>query len=145
MEKYKKIIIVRVFLLEILALLAVALGIYDVFWATAKVKSIEVFEFQCGITMGLGILALIRIIRYRKTLRSEKELQIQYNKVNDERTKAIQAKAGMPMILISSIVMVIAGIIIGYSNLVIFYTLIAAAALQLVIACTTKFIYVKII
>ena len=145
MEKYKKVITVRVFLLEILALLAVALGIYDVFWATAEVKAMEIFEFQCGITSALGILALIRIIRYRKTLQNEKELQIQYNKENDERTKVIQAKAGMPMILISSIVMVIAGIIIGYSNIVIFYTLIAAATLQLGIACITKFIYAKLI
>lgn len=90
-------------------------------------------------------LALIRIIRYRKALRNDKELQIQYNKENDERMKAIQAKAGMPMILISSIIMVIAGIIIGYSNMVVFYTLIAAAVIQLVIACITKFIYTKII
>ena len=90
-------------------------------------------------------LALIRIIRYRKALRNDKELQIQYNKENDERMKAIPAKAGMPMILISSIIMVIAGIIIGYSNMVVFYTLIAAAVIQLVIACITKFIYTKII
>ena len=59
--------------------------------------------------------------------------------------KAIRAKAGMPMILISSVVMVIVGIIIGYSNTVVFYTLIAAAALQLMIACITKFVYTKII
>ena len=113
------------------------------FWATAEVKASEIFEFQCGITTALGILALIMIIRYHKTLRSEKELQIQYNKENDERMKAIRAKAGMPMILIFSVAIIIAGILIGYSNIVVFYTLIATAALQLVIACVTKFVYTK--
>ena len=145
MEKYKKSIITRIFLLSVLAMLAVGLGIYDVFWATAEIKASEIFGFQCGIITALGIFALITIIRYRKTLRNEKELQIQYNKENDERMKAIRAKAGMPMILISSVVMVIVGIIIGYSNTVVFYTLIAAAALQLMIACITKFVYTKII
>lgn len=145
MEKYKKIMIVRMFLLSILALLAVGLGIYDVFLATAEIKASEIFEFQCGITTAFGILALLRIIRYRKALRNDKELQIQCNKENDERIKAIRVKAGMPMILISSIIMIIAGIIIGYSNMVVFYTLIAAAVIQLVIVCITKFIYTKII
>ncbi len=145
MEKYKKIIIVRVFLLSILALLAVGLGIYDAFWATDEIKASEIFEFQCGVTTALGILALIRIIRYGKTLHNDKELQIQYNKENDERMKAIRAKAGIPMVLITSIIMVVVGIIIGYSNMIVFYALIAAAAIQLVIACTTKFIYMKII
>lgn len=70
METYKKIIIVRMFLLSMMALLAVGLGIYDVFWATAEIKASEIFEFQCGITTALGILALIRIIRYRKALRN---------------------------------------------------------------------------
>ena len=107
MEKYKKSIIIRVFLLSILALLAVGLGIYDVFWATDEVKASEIFEFQCGITTALGIFALIMMIRYHKTLRSEKELQIQYNKEKDERMKAIRAKAGMPMVLIFSVVIII--------------------------------------
>lgn len=113
------------------------------FWATEEVKASEIFGFQCGITTALGILALIMIIRYHKTLRSEKELQIQYNKENDERMKVIRAKAGMPMVLIFSVVIIIAGILIGYSNIVVFYTLIITAALQLVIACIAKFVYTK--
>ena len=143
MEKYKKSIITRIFLLSVLALFAVGLGIYDMFWETAEIKASEIFEFQCGITTALGILALIMIIRYRKTLRNEKKLQIQYNKENDERMKTIRTKAGMPIVLIFSVVMIIVGIIIGYSNIVVFYTLVVAAALQLVIACVTKFIYTK--
>lgn len=144
MEKYKKVIIIRVFLLSILVLLAVGLGIYDVFWAAAEVKASVIFGFQCGVTAALGILTLIRIILYRKVLRNEKELKIQYNKENDERRKAIRAKSGMPMVLITSVVMIVSGIIIGYSNITVFYALISAAAVQLCIACATKFIYTKI-
>lgn len=144
MEKYKKVITIRVFLLSILALSAVGLGIYDVFWAAAEVKTRFIFGFQCGVTTGLGILALIWIIRYRKVLRNEKELKIQYDKENDERMKAIRAKAGMPMVLITSVVMIVSGIIIGYQNTTVFYALITAAAAQLGVACVTKFIYTKI-
>ena len=50
----------------------------------------------------------------------KKELKIQYNKENDERMKAIKAKAGMPMLLITSIVMIIVGVIAGYFNFTIF-------------------------
>lgn len=144
MEKYKKTITVRVYLLSVLALLAVGLGVYDVFWAAAEVKASDIFEFQCGVTAALGILATTRIIWYRRVLRNEKKLKIQYNKENDERMKAIRAKAGMPIVLIASVVMIVLGIIIGYSNMTVFYTLIAAAAAQLFIACVTKFIYTKI-
>ncbi len=57
--------------------------------------------------------------------------------------KAIRAKAGMPTVLIFSVVIIVAGILIGYSNTVVFYTLVATAALQLAIACVTKFVYTK--
>lgn len=143
MERYKKVIIARIFLLSMLALLAVGLGIFDVFWASAGVKANGIFEFQCGVTTALGILALFKMIQYSKGLRSEKGLQIQYNKENDERMKVIRAKAGMPMVLITSIAMFVAGIIIGYLNVTVFYTLIAAAVVQLVIASIIKLIYLK--
>ena len=145
MEQYKKVVITRIFLLSILVLFAVGLSIYDVFGASAKVRTNEIFEFQCGATAALGILALFQVIRYKKALRNEKELQIQYNKENDERMKAIRARAGMPLVLMTSIAMIVAGIIIGYSNMAVFCTLMIAAALQLVVAGITKLIYMKIL
>ena len=54
---------------------------------------------------------------------------------------AIRAKAGMPAVLIFSVVIIAAGTIIGYSNPVVFYTLIATAGLQLATAGIVKFIF----
>lgn len=145
MEKYKNTLKIRQWMLLLLAAVASGLGIYDTFWASEEIKSSILFEFQCGLTTALGILAVIWIIRYSKVLRSEKELQIQYNKENDERMKIIRAKAGMPMLLISSIVMIVAGLIASYINTDVSYTLIATAICQMMIACIAKLIYRKII
>lgn len=144
MEKYKKIVAIRICFLTIGALFAVGLGIFNVFFATSEIKASEVFGFQCGLAVGLGFLAIILIMRYSKALRNDKALQIQYNKENDERMKTIRAKAGMPMLLISSILMIGVGLLISYSNFVAFYTLIAAAIVQMVMACMVKFIYTRL-
>lgn len=144
MKSYKKTIITRIILLSVLALFAVGFGTYDAFFATAEIKSNNVFSFQCGLTIALGTLALVCIIRYSKALRNNKKLQEQYIKENDERIKAIRAKAGIPIYLVFSIIMIVVGIIIGYFNELIFITLIATAAIQLLLACAIKLIYTKI-
>lgn len=144
MKAYRKTIITRTILLSALALFAAALGIYDAFFATAEMKANNIFHFQCGFTIALGALALILIIRYRKALQNEKALQAQYIKENDERMKAIRAKAGMPMNLIFSIVMIVIGIIIGYFNELIFTTLVVAAVIQLLASSIIKLIYTKV-
>ncbi len=92
-----------------MALFAVGLGIYDVFRAADEVSSSEIFAFQCGLTTALGVLAIVMIIRYSRALRSEKALQIRRNKENDERMKAIRAKADMPTVLIFSVAIIAAG------------------------------------
>ena len=144
MKAYKKTIITRTILLVTLVLFAVGLGIYDAFFATAEMKANNIFNFQCGFTIALGALALILIIRYSKFLRNEKGLQEQYIKENDERMKAIRAKAGMPINLIFSIVMIVVGVVIGYYNELIFITLVTTAVIQLLASSIIKLIYTKI-
>ena len=55
----------------------------------------------------------------------------------------IRAKAGMPMLLVTSCVMVIAGIIAGYFNVTVFMTLTAAAMCQLLVGSLIKMYYMK--
>lgn len=145
MELYRKRLNRRIWLLSLLALFAAGLGVFDVFWATAEMRARDVFEFQCGFTWGLGLLAAILVVRYRRVLRDERELQKQYNWETDERMRLIRAKAGMPMVLISSLVMLVAGIVIGYANSVVFYTLTVAAAGQLIAACVVKFVWLRLL
>lgn len=142
-EKYKKTLTIRICLLSVLMLFAVLLGIFHTFYLPAKLMTSEIFSFQCGIIIGLGLMSLILIIRYSQILPDNTALQKQYNKENDERMKAIRAKAGMPMLLITSVLMIVAGILIGYLNIYVFYTLIAAAFCQLLMGCIVKFIFIK--
>jgi hypothetical protein len=76
-------------------------------------------------------------------LRDEKKLKLQFNKEKDERLKAIRAKAGMPILLVTSVLMIIAGVIAGYFNATIFVTLIIAAVGQMIISGFVKMIYMR--
>lgn len=145
MEKYKKTLNNRIYALALVVLIAVALGVFDAFFATAEIKSSVIFSFQCGLTSALGVISLALIARYKTALSDEKSIKLLFNKENDERMKAIKYKAGIPMLLITSILMIIAAVIIGYFNVTVFYTLIAASLCQLILSCIVKLVYTRII
>ena len=143
MEKYKKALALRVYALSFVTLLAVGIGIFDVFGATEQMRENYIFEFQCGFIAALGVVSVLRTMRYRKAIKNEEKLQLLFNKENDERLKAIKAKAGLPMLRITSLAMILGGVIAGYLNLTVAYTLIAASVCQLLVACIAKIIYMK--
>ena len=143
MEKYRKTIQRRLALLTILTLFAAGLGIYDVFGAPAAMKESAVFGFQCGVSMGFGVLSLALIIRYSRALRDETALRKLRNQENDERLRAIRAKAGQLLLLITSCAMILTGTVIGYWDAVIFEVLVKAAVAQLIISVAVKAVYMK--
>ena len=123
MEKYKKTLRIRIALFGSVILLNAVLSICqrimdDRGKIPADVSSIT--DFQSGFLMGLAILSLFMLIKYRKLLRDERSLRESYNRETDERMVLIRSKAGMPALLITSIVMIFAGIFGGYSNIIIF-------------------------
>ena len=101
----------------------------------------SIIDFQSGFLMGLAILSLFMLIKYRKLLRDERSLRESYNRETDERMVLIRSKAGMPALLITSIVMIFAGIFGGYYNIIIFYTLLAAGLCQILLGVCLKFYY----
>ena len=131
-------------MLSLVILLVVALEVYDVFWATEAMKASEVFGFQCGIALGIGLLALGQILRCTRVLGDDIALQKQFNLENDERMRAIRAKAGMPMLLYTSLGMILAAILIGYTDSAAFSILVKAAICQLIIGCVVKLVYMRI-
>ena len=76
-------------------------------------------------------------------INDETKLKILYNKEHDERMKTIRSKAGMPLIAITSMLMVIAAIVAGYFNIVVFYTLVIAVAAQLSVSAMVKLYCMK--
>jgi hypothetical protein len=143
MESYKKTLNRRLALLIILVIVSAGLGVFDTFFASPAIKNNFLHGFQAGTATALGILSTVLIIRYRVVLHDEVKLKHMFNRENDERYKFIRAKAGMPMLLITSIFMLIAAIIAGYFNDTVFFTLTAAAVCQLLFGLIAKAVYAR--
>jgi len=143
MENYKNVVKTRITLLTIPVLIAVSLGIYSVFFASEATKESHMFGFQCGFSIVLGISAIVFIVRQKAILNDEMKLKLQYNKENDERLKTIRAKAGMPLLFITSVGMIVAGVVAGYFSLAVFSALVSAAVIQMLIGAIIKQIYMR--
>jgi len=144
MEQFKMKVKRRIMLLSIGILGAVVLCAYG-FFAMGSEALVDgtVTVFQLGLIFGIGIRALIEIIKLRMVIKDDRKLKMLYNKENDERLKLIRSKSGMPMLMITSILMLIAAIISGYFNTVVFSTLVIAAMVQLLLGLIVKVYYMK--
>lgn len=147
MENYRKQIQRKMILLGLLALTAVALGIYNVFFesdpGTSDFEAGVLPGFRTGLAIALGGLALIQMIRYGQVIRDEKKLKELFNKAHDERLSAIRAKAGIPLLLITSVLIMIAAMIAAPLNITVFYSLLLATFGQLLIALCVKVYYLR--
>lgn len=147
MGSFKMRIKRRILLFLGITLLIAVLGVYGFFTAgnseNASITDGIVSGFQIGLIFGIGILALLQIIKLSMVIKDDKKLKMQYNKENDERLKTIRNKAGMPMLMITSVMMLITAIIAGYFNMVVFYTLVIAAMVQLSIGTIVKLYCMK--
>lgn len=143
MEQFRKKIKSRMLWLSALSLITALFGVYDVFFASDTLRNMEAFEFQGGALAALCLLSSLNIMRYNKILRDDTKLKMECNKENDERFKAIRSKAGLPNVMVLSILMIIAGIIAGYFNVTVFYTLIIAAICQILISGFIKLIFMR--
>lgn len=143
MEKFKKVIKRRIYLLAIPALVGIGLLAYNFLGTDTEIKSSYVYGFQLGVGITLGVMAIINMVRFGGILRDEKKLQLQYNKENDERYLAIRGKAGLPMMLFTSVGMLIAAIIASYFDFTVFFTLMVAAYCQMLVAGLLKAYYMK--
>ena len=144
MEQFRKSIQIRIKIFSLLSLFTALFGVYNVFFVPESLKSLEVYEFQTGLFAAICILSSINIIKYKKLLEDNQKLRIEFNKENDERYKVIKSKAGIPMIPILSVFLLIIGIMAGYSNLTVFYTLITIGFCQMLISALIKLFYLKI-
>lgn len=147
MEKFKKTIQIRAILFTILTIICLALIILDVYDVLIKIDFVaqnkSLTDFQMGIIVGLGFVGIFYQIKYLKALKDEKKLQLLYNEENDERKLLIRQKAGLPLLLITSGIMIFCGIILGYFNYTIFLTLTIAGFIQLMIGNIAKLYYLN--
>lgn len=141
MEAYRKNILLRITLFSLVTALSVGILLYNQFFTPSVWKDNVVFAFQCGFASAGSIVLVFFIVRYSKAVKNEEKLRILYNQEHDERMSAIRSKAGAPMVVILSLLLVFAGMIAGYFNKTVFYVLICAALGQLLISLVVKFYY----
>lgn len=109
----------------------------------ASFSDARIVGFSAGILTSLAVFSAVKIVQLRRVIKDEKLIKLQYHKEHDERQKAIRSKAGMPMVLIMSILMFLASIIGGYYNDLVFYTLFIAGFVQLFVGVIVKIYYMK--
>lgn len=141
MEQYKEKLKRRVAVFTLVIALFVGILLYNQFIASPELKNSVVFSFQCGLAAAGSLVLVVFIARYRKALNDEEKLRLLYNQEHDERMSAIRSKAGVPMVLILSMLLVFAGMLAGYTNETAFYVLVLAALGQLLICTAVKFYY----
>lgn len=141
MDQFRKKLKKRIILICAVLLMFVSILLYNQFGADSALKDSLAFSFQCGFSAA-GSLALVFLLaKYRGALKNEVKLQLLYNEEKDERMSAIRAKAGVPMVMILSMTLVLAGMLIGYFNETVFIVLICAALFQLLVCLSVKLYY----
>lgn len=143
MENYRKTIKLRIIALTLVTLFGSGVIVFDQFFADKLLKENDSYAFQIGALCAIVILGAIKLIKYKRIIDDTNKLKVEYNKETDERILAIRSKAGLPIILYTSIAMIIAGIIAGYFNVLVFKVLIIASVCQLVASIMVKAIYSK--
>ncbi len=144
MEKFKRTVKRRIAISSGIALVVLVLGAYSIYSiitadiSTATHSDGFVAGFQFGLIVSILGLSVIDIIKLSLAIKDETKLKVLYNKEHDERMKAIRSKAGMPLIAVTSVLLIIAAIIAGYINITVFYTLIIAVAGQLSVSTAVK-------
>ena len=141
MEQFRKNLKIRIALFGVVILIFVGILLYNQFGASAALKDSLAFSFQCGFSAAGALVLVFWMMKYRSALKDEAKLRLLYNEENDERMKLIRAKAGVPMVLILSLTLVLAGMVIGYWNETVFVVLIGVALFQLLVSLGVKIIY----
>lgn len=149
MEKFKTTVKRRIAISSGMALVSLVLGAFSIYsivfvdHSTATLSDGFVAGFQFGLIVSIFGLAIFDIVKLSLAIKDETKLKILYNKEHDERMKTIRSKAGMPLIAITSMLMIIAAIVAGYFNIVVFYTLVIAVAAQLSVSAVVKLYCMK--
>lgn len=102
-------------------------------------------EFVTGLFLGLEMIFAIYIIKMRKALNNEEALQQLYIEENDERKRYIRAKAGQPLIMILSSILIISAIIVAIYDIRISFVLLGVVMFQMLVSVIYKFYLLKTI
>lgn len=100
-------------------------------------------DFLLGAVAALVTCFALLVPRYTRALRDEQALRRLWNREHDERMRAIKARAGVPMLLYTSLAMIAAALLVASWNMTAAVTLLIAATAQLVASIAVKYICLR--
>ena len=147
MEQYKKSLKGRIALLGIGIAALIALLVLTQSGVMSTASSAEFSDFLSGFQMGvlvavIGIFIFV-IVQYARLLGNEEKLKAEYYSENDERKKLIMMKTGGNAMYVCAVVILIGGIVAGYFNEIVFFSLAGCALFLLIARCALKIYYHK--
>jgi len=145
MEKYKEIIRKRIRGVMIVTILIAALVILMHFFVMKSVNGASgyLFSFLEGGVIGLDLGALVFMLRYRKALDDDEKLKKLYNEEHDERMQFIRQKTGIPLFTIAGAALIVGGLVAGYVNSTVSYTMGVCGIFVILYQLVLKFYFAK--
>lgn len=121
MEKFKQKLKTRLCLGGIYCIVIAALLVITKILAINDTAT----SFNLGFTAGIEAIVIFHLIKYRKALHDEEKLKEIYVQENDERKKYIDAQIGGTGFNMVLLIMILAMLVSGYFNQIVFATLLA--------------------
>lgn len=147
MEKYKKTLKSRIALLAIGIVMLLALLVLTQVGIISTADTQNFSDFLRGTELGLivsviGIFAFV-MVQFIRLLGSEEKLKAEFYAENDERKKLIMLKIGGTAMYVCAVAILLAGIVAGYFNQTVFFSLTGCALFLLIIRGILKVYYHK--
>ncbi len=145
MDKYKEVVRKRIRGVIIVTIFIVALVVFMHFFVMKSVNGASgyLFSFLEGGVIGLDLVALAFMLRYRKALDEDEKLKKLYNEEHDERMQFIRQKMGFPAFTAAGAALIVGGLVAGYINSTVSYTMGACGIFVILYQVVLKFYFAK--
>ena len=141
MEQYKESLKARIAVLSVSIAALIALLILNESGTFRAIGLNEFSEFLRGLQT--GILFSVCIVFGCLLLKNDEKLKAAYYTENDERHKLIMMKTGGNAMYVCTVAILIGGIVAGYFNEIVFFSLAGCALFLLLARCALKIYYHK--
>ena len=143
MESYRLVLKKRIRNVSIFTILVVVivLSMHFFFLKSVNGASGALFSFLEGFVIGLDAVALFFTVRAGKAMKDEAKLKAMYNEEHDERKAFIKQKAGIPVMTGAAIVLMIGGVVAGYFDSTVCYTMVACGMFIVLYQLALKLYY----
>jgi uncharacterized membrane protein len=142
MTKFRKTVRNRIIWSIVEAVVAAA-AFFIVYFVTDGMGHLPSFiqGFNAGVFSAMEVVCIIMAVSYAVSLRNEEKLKKLYIEETDERTVLIQQKSGAATLNIIVFCLLLAAIVAGFFNQIVFFTLLACVAFIMLIWICTKLYY----